>query len=475
MIPYFNSIKDYDNNITFSIDMIKITGLVSHGHKDIIGKYLSKRGELLGWRQPYPCTTPLRAHYMLHMQYDEHSSVQLMLGINTFKGTISDDIYIIFNPNKVLDRTFNHNWIEAYKDLYFLLDNIKSCSVKSFDIAIDIPVKREDVTVLPAWGRRYARYNGNSVVGVEDGIDIVNADDYTQYVGRHNHHGFVKVYNKRIEANLKTDMTRVEYTIELEAHREDYRYTPVFYMPSHQITLPDVYDNELYKNFMLLANKLQVVSEVIPMFESRKIKENIKKMVLHDFVDLDFSHNECFKSLFGNIGMYYDKNTYKITDNYTYRDADEYYLLYSRRQYLKKFRYYDNGHWIYCVDISYEDMLRMSDKEFNEAVLFFCKLHNQPTDNIIPFEFKRNKDIEYVSYEDKHNDDVSWALSVFWNNPFVHSDGNEKAFIKEFEFSLFFFCGDKIKALDNIAPYFKPVDETISFSYDNCENITEKT
>ena len=61
MIPYFNSYKDYDKNITFSIDMIKITGIILHGHKEIIGKYLSKRGELLGWKSPYPCTTPLRA------------------------------------------------------------------------------------------------------------------------------------------------------------------------------------------------------------------------------------------------------------------------------------------------------------------------------------------------------------------------------------------------------------------------------
>lgn len=467
-MPYFNSYYDKDNNLTFSVDMIKICGLIKHGHKDIIAEYLSKRGELLGWAQPYLSTRPLRAHYMLHMTYDDNSSIQLMIGMNTFKGTISDDMIIIYNPNKVLDKSYNHLWIDAMKDLYFLLDNIKSTEIKSLDLAIDIPVKRQDVTVLPAWGRQYSRYNGDSVIGVEDGVTIVNAEDYTQYVGHHNNHGFVKVYNKRIEANLDFDTTRVEYTIFPSEHKSNYRYTPVYYLPSHQMTLPAAYDNELYHNFMLLAARLQVSSEVVQMFESRKIKTNIKTMVLHDFVNLDFAHNTTFKSLWENINSFCDKNTYKITDNYTYRDADEYYLLYSRRKYLKKFKYQgENGKWYYAVDISYDEMIKYSDDEFNDAVKFFCDLHNIDTTDIVPYEFKSKAKAEKV---EKEYNTIGYALGEFYDNPFINTGFHTReAFIEELT-ALIWLYGEKY-ALDIMLQ--EKTD--IEIIYDNSANIIEQT
>lgn len=132
----------------------------------------------------------------------------------------SNSFYIGFEPNwKPFDAHIKYGRIEfnpakvsenlEFQALYFelmkyisnrgILGN-KAVPVR-FDLAIDLPVSRDRVFMLKD-NRTYKEYS-NSLT------------DRTQYLGKHNNHGFVKVYNKAMELKLNgVDLTRLEVTVD---------------------------------------------------------------------------------------------------------------------------------------------------------------------------------------------------------------------------------------------------------------------
>jgi len=73
-----------------------------------------------------------------------------------------------------------------------------------FDLAIDIPVSREKVHLIKD-NRLYEEYS-------------LSSSNRTQYLGRRNTHGRVKVYNKALELKLENiDLTRVELTVDYQS------------------------------------------------------------------------------------------------------------------------------------------------------------------------------------------------------------------------------------------------------------------
>lgn len=99
------------------------------------------------------------------------------------------------NPNKCLPCEFVIDFIN------FVVGRSKLSSIRisQMDLAIDFPLSRNSFYLV--------RDKRRSTV-VNDG-----SDNITEYLSKHNSHGFVKLYNKRIESKLDYDLTRLEITL----------------------------------------------------------------------------------------------------------------------------------------------------------------------------------------------------------------------------------------------------------------------
>lgn len=114
-----------------------------------------------------------------------------------FNGSADDRSkgFIEFNPNKCMDNP-------QFKELW---DNLSSITfhrqVSRFDLAIDIPVSKHLVS-LEKDGRNYQYLKGKQ--------------SESEYLGRRNRPGFVKLYDKKVESNLEYELTRLEITANLD-------------------------------------------------------------------------------------------------------------------------------------------------------------------------------------------------------------------------------------------------------------------
>lgn len=104
------------------------------------------------------------------------------------------DGFLDFNPNKVGSWDFFLFFYQNY------IQNVKEISLKRYDLAIDLPVDREVVKLVK--DRRSYHYLKDRSV--------------TEYLGKRSNHNFLKVYDKRYEADLDYPLTRIEITAEAD-------------------------------------------------------------------------------------------------------------------------------------------------------------------------------------------------------------------------------------------------------------------
>ncbi len=97
------------------------------------------------------------------------------------------------NPNKCLPCDFVSNL------LLFLRSRSQAFRISQIDLAIDFPFNRKSFN-LAKDKRIYTQIN--------DGENNI-----TEYLSKHNSHGFTKLYNKTVESKLDYDLTRLEITL----------------------------------------------------------------------------------------------------------------------------------------------------------------------------------------------------------------------------------------------------------------------
>ena len=167
-------------------------------------------------------------------------SFTLGLGFNGQKLSDSQKGFLDFNPNKVLgDIVFGNGFIKAksnpfgdkddmcineyalmlqnvFKEVLRLLSlSVKTMSVKRWDLAVDVPVKRSDVQLFKD-RRKYAQF-------------YLSSEDFTEYLGQSDSAGRVKVYNKTLESQLDYDLTRVEVTMDSFGYSDLLHWWPEVY------------------------------------------------------------------------------------------------------------------------------------------------------------------------------------------------------------------------------------------------------
>ena len=141
---------------------------------------------------------------------DDHEISSSTVGyvFNSISGSINRKGFLDVNPNKC-------GWAEQFwKDF----EKIRSCSitwnVKRIDVAIDVKTKRENVYLCKD-NRMYE-------------MKAYSLSNRTEYLGRRNNPGRVKVYNKQEESKTNTPLTRIEITTEPNAE-DFYKHYPQIY------------------------------------------------------------------------------------------------------------------------------------------------------------------------------------------------------------------------------------------------------
>ena len=268
MLRYYEEIK-LDNGYIYSCDMIRL----NLRFKDNVQEYLDwlSRYNMCGDGIDVKLFRSLNEFTYRNMLRIKGDGCSFVIGIGFNGGQdVRDKGFIEFNPNKCRGQTvFEH----IYSNL---LDYIYSAEVARFDFAIDIPVPRY-LCKLKKDGRNY-QY-------------IVTSGGESEYLGRRNELGFVKLYDKTKEAKLDYDLTRLEITASKD----------VLNMPEVMI-LP--YQNKIQTN---LSSTDKVLVELLknvdnPAIYLRKLKyekrKKIEQYLAEDTVHLDYiSYSKILKNV----------------------------------------------------------------------------------------------------------------------------------------------------------------------------------
>lgn len=193
-MKYFIS-KNDSKGYVYSIDNLILEYIIK-SHIDII-HYLHELSEKHDLKNEYweKLNTPYCTKYQF---YNNHihlcDGIYIMVGkYVTFNDNTRDrDIYPILkleiNPNK-------HAKKPIFEDLLkFLKENCGDCTLKKYDLAIDIQCKLKDIEV----------FGSRKEPGLYKG---------TRTFGQRNKDGYLKIYDKAKEQGLEGDLTRIEYTL----------------------------------------------------------------------------------------------------------------------------------------------------------------------------------------------------------------------------------------------------------------------
>ena len=249
---YFSQDK---NLFYYSCDMVRI-GFELYSDKNCLLEFEKYFNHILRTDITiYPINTrDFKYKNLLTIKY-EHGGI-LSMGY-CFNGVSGDDKYkgfIEFNPNKC----FMDEQIK--KDIHL----IKMCSwnyeIKRWDLAIDIPLARECISMAKDKRKYEMVMNSKS--------------DKTEYLGERNSVGRVKLYNKSIERKLDYDLTRLEITLDNVDDLDELTY---------RLREPELYKFDLQKeiNFSDLSQTQKVLVECIcdsenPLYYFGKLDKRMK-------------------------------------------------------------------------------------------------------------------------------------------------------------------------------------------------------
>lgn len=154
-----------------------------------------------------------------------------------------------FNPNKY----FEHPFLEKF--LTWAADRCENGCIVKFDYTVDVPTRPAHIMVDSR--KEYGLHKG------------------TKYYGQRNKHGHLKVYDKRVESGLETNLTRVEWTF---CHGKQIAFDAVTWLRNGPVPLLDVDElgKQPYNVVRLIATIKALggdVEEALSLFDRRTRKK----------------------------------------------------------------------------------------------------------------------------------------------------------------------------------------------------------
>ena len=302
-----------DNYLIMSCDMMRIKFNMSDSGLQNFNKYINllevKNGNLL--IRKYYNISPFKYRNLLAIQ-DTNTKHSFSLGLvynDLNKNT--NDCFIGFNPNKCINET-NTGLAQPFLD--FIKQYGSHIELVRYDLAIDIPIEREFVS-LDKDMRKYTKLwvtdveaNYSQIVSdmekkqIHYKIDVKSKSlsNSTEYLGQRNKSGFVKLYNKQIESDLDKPTTRLEITLDSISYDKFIQVLPniSIYKNVSQADLNSLNDTE-----KVLLKLLQQNSNCDLYLKQlgRKMQDKLKKILYANDSILDKISKENFFQLANNI------------------------------------------------------------------------------------------------------------------------------------------------------------------------------
>lgn len=201
-IPYAFNCHD-KNSFVYSCDMIRIKFVLAAGDGLLKWRYLDEvaahfsdpnRIDIKMFR---PCFTDFKFKNLFNIM-TTNCVVTLGLCFNGYESADRRRGFIEFNPNKLFN---DPEYSVILHDLCFLRERSSEWEISRWDLAVDMPIPREFVRLVKGDRRNYS-------------MKQVSHSNFTEYLGKHGHAGFVKLYNKQIESDLPYECTRFEITLD---------------------------------------------------------------------------------------------------------------------------------------------------------------------------------------------------------------------------------------------------------------------
>lgn len=254
-IRYYESWKLNDKGVIYSVDMVRLSVEFRQDSIEIVRNRLCSSSRLDV--TIYGSNFGYKKYRNLIVIEVGESTVSIGIGLN---GSKEDNLkgFIEFNPNKVFPE-----WLEEF---WFIRSCCSDVKCKKFDIAIDIPLARRFVHLLKD-SRLYETSQKSK-------------DDFTEYLGRRNQPGRVKLYNKTIESGLEDDLTRLEITSELSlndllSHVPKVEIVEDF----HQLTLDEMEYYGLKDNDIVLVDLLNELDYEAKQRYFKRLTYHIRKKI----------------------------------------------------------------------------------------------------------------------------------------------------------------------------------------------------
>ena len=314
-LNYFKELKD-EEGIVYSIDMIRIKFKIKA--PDLVEKIMAdiRDKSIYYTPTPYECEYVERKKWFMYrhnfnIKVDEGKSFYIAFSMNCDDKAKQCEGVMEFNPNKlfgVKEICFKRKYINedgiADVDLifqgdimnyflrYLIANNSKWIKLARYDLAIDIPCRREQVWLLKD-NRTYSLYAPSQ-----------NVNTHTEYLGKHQKSGFVKIYNKTIESDLNKDVTRVEITSEHRDYKKFMSQFPKVFMKGNSTLKPYIAlkgtDLVLYELLMKEENKMLYFKRL-----GRDKQSKLKDYIFADEEDKQIAITETiFTELMNNIKDY---------------------------------------------------------------------------------------------------------------------------------------------------------------------------
>lgn len=217
MLFYYNEQKD-KNGYIYSVDMVRLTfnmPSTPEKQKELV-KYFANdnRSDITVYP---PCFKSMKYKNLVNIDYGP-STVTIGFGFN---GPCASDYlkgFIEFNPNKIM----NGNKKAFKYDFDVLTCYCNSFDIARYDLAIDVPIARENIRLENPSGKVY-------------GLKRYSETNKTETLGVRNSNGYLKIYNKAIEAEITQDgeklekLTRIELTVGTDSLTEIINNIPPIY------------------------------------------------------------------------------------------------------------------------------------------------------------------------------------------------------------------------------------------------------
>lgn len=273
MLYYYNSQKD-KNNYVYSLDMVRLRFELPKDdtrRKSVEDYFNTWRSDI----DHYPPNfKPFKYRNLTEIDY---GTGKLIVGWR-FNGATTEDslaCFCEFNPNKLMT---GEKAYQFQKDLQAITLNCVNVDVARFDMAVDVPYRREMLALFNPTGKKYT-------------LERYSENNKTEWLGVRNSDGFVKVYNKTLEAVVSQDgeclpdLTRIEVTSDSISSLHVMKLMPEVYVKPEQIAFADVgkTDNAILQLLQAVDNPEYYIGLL-----GRDKKEKVKPLMFSQTNRLDF-------------------------------------------------------------------------------------------------------------------------------------------------------------------------------------------